>query len=198
MEGTESDRSGEEVVAEGEGEHEEGGGKGEAEPCGESSRKAAAQKTEGEADLAAGGAGEGLGEGDDFGVGFFAAPGAVVNELALEVAEVGDGAAEAGAAEAKKDWKNFGPGVRAPLRGHGGSVPQVLRGRRELRAGGVAGNCLAGLVAGGAFEGAGDVGRDPAAVKVAGLGDDAFAVDGALVDAVGVEGDVVAQVGVGG
>ena len=51
---------------------------------------------------------------------------------------------------------------------------------------------------GGAFEGAGDVGGDPAAVEVAGLGDDAFAVDGALVDAVGIEGDVVAKVGVGG
>jgi len=57
---------------------------------------------------------------------------------------------------------------------------------------------LAVFRVGGAFEGPGDVGGDPAAVEVAGLGDDAFAIEGALVDAVCVEGDVVAQVGVGG
>jgi len=57
---------------------------------------------------------------------------------------------------------------------------------------------LPGFGAGWAFEGAGDVGGDPAAVEVAGLGGDAFAVDGAFVDAVGVEGDVVAQVRIGG
>ena len=54
------------------------------------------------------------------------------------------------------------------------------------------------MAAVGAFEGAGDVGGDPATVEVAGLGDDTFTVEGALVDAIGVEGDVVAQVGVGG
>jgi hypothetical protein len=49
--------------------------------------------------------------------------------------------------------------------------------------------------AGRTFEGAGDIGGDPAAVEVSGLGDDAFAVYGAFVDAVGVEGDVVAEFG---
>lgn len=51
--------------------------------------------------------------------------------------------------------------------------------------------------AGRALEGAGDAGGDPAAVEVAGLGEDALAIDGALVDAGGVEGEVVAQGGVG-
>ena len=54
------------------------------------------------------------------------------------------------------------------------------------------------LGAGGAFEGAGDSGGDPAAVEVARLRDDAFAVDGAFVDAIGIEGDVVAEVCVSG
>ena len=75
---------------------------------------------------------------------------------------------------------------------HDSSVPFGTVRRDVLR------GCLRGLGAGGAFEGAGDVGGDPASIEVAGLGDDTFAVEGALVDAVGVEGDVVAQFGVGG
>ena len=121
--------SGEEAVAKGEGEHEQRGGKGEAEPGGEAAGKAAAEEAEGEAGLAAGGAGEGLGERNDFGVGFFAAPGAAVDELALEVAEVGDGAAEAGAAEAQEDAGRSRSRRARGLRRHGGGYAGTACGR---------------------------------------------------------------------
>ncbi len=49
-----------------------------------------------------------------------------------------------------------------------------------------------------AFEGAAEVGGDPAAVEVTGLGDDEFVVDEALVDVIGVEGEVVGEGGEGG
>lgn len=189
MEGAEGGRSSEEVVAEGERDHQDGGGEGEAEEGGEATGKTAAQEAEGKAGLAACWAGDGLSEGDDLGIGFFAAPGAAVDELSLEVAEVGDGAAKAGAAEAQEDEEDLGPGVRSTFGWHARRVSLP----RELRV-----IALPVVRAGGAFEGAGDVGGDPAAIEVAGLRDDAFAVDGAFVDAIGVEGYVVAEFGVGG
>ncbi len=51
---------------------------------------------------------------------------------------------------------------------------------------------------GGAFEGAGEIGGDPATVEVAGLRDDEFVFDEALVDVVGVEGEVVGEGSEGG
>ena len=47
--------------------------------------------------------------------------------------------------------------------------------------------------AGYTLEGSGDVGRDPAAVEVARLRCDAFAIHKAFVDGSGIEGDVVPQ-----
>jgi len=85
-----------------EGKHEQGGWQGESQPCRETAGDAGAKDSKGEADLAAGGPGEGLGEGDDFGECGGGAPFAAFDEFALEVAEVSDGAAEAGAAEAKE------------------------------------------------------------------------------------------------
>jgi len=189
VEGAEGNGSGEEAMAEGEREHEESGGEGEAEEGGEATAKSSAKEAEGKAGLAAGGARDGLSECDDLGVGFFTAPGAFVNELPLKVAEMSDGSPEAGAAEAQEDEEDLTRGSCAALCGHGGRVPHA--GERSMS------GKLPGLGAGGAFEGAGDVGGDPAAVEVSGLGDNSLTVNGALVDAAGVERDVVAEVGVG-
>jgi len=50
----------------------------------------------------------GLGEGDDFREAFFTAPEATLDELGVEVAEVGDGASERKETETQKGSEDFG------------------------------------------------------------------------------------------
>ena len=98
-------------LGEGEGDEEDGGGEREAGPGGEGSEPAGAEEAEGEGDLAAGGAGERLGEGDDLGVGLGGAPAAAGDELGVEVAEVGDGTAEGEAAETQEGEEDLERGA---------------------------------------------------------------------------------------
>ncbi len=77
-------------------------GQGETEPGGEGAGVAGAGQAEGHANLAAGGAGEELAEGDQVGVAAFAQPAAAADELVAEIAEVGDGPAEGAAAQLEK------------------------------------------------------------------------------------------------
>ena len=100
--------SGEKLVAEGEGKHEERRGHGEGGPRGESAGPSGAKQAEGEADLAAGGSGHGLSDGDDLGKGLFTAPAAALDELGVEVAEVGDGPSEGEQAEAQEGAEDLG------------------------------------------------------------------------------------------
>jgi hypothetical protein len=105
------ERSGEErargLKGGGEGKEQKRGGKGEAGPGGERTEPAGAEQADGERDLAAGRAGQGLGDGDEFGVGLGRKPAAAFDELSVEVAKMGDGTAKREASETEKGGEDF-------------------------------------------------------------------------------------------
>ena len=121
-----AEASGEEAVAEGEGQHDERGRHGEGSPSGEAAEPSGAEESEGEADLTAGGAGEGLGDGDDFGKGFAAAPTAALDELGLEITEMSDGASEGKQAKTEKGEEDFAGGAVGGLRRVGGCGHELV------------------------------------------------------------------------
>lgn len=63
-------------------------------PCRESAKRAAAQQSEGKADLTAGRAGQELAEGDEISIARLIDPFAARDQLVTEIAEMGDRAAE--------------------------------------------------------------------------------------------------------
>ena len=117
-------------MAEGEGQHEERGGRGEGDPGGKCAGPSGAEESEGEADLAAGGAGHGLSKGDDFRKALFTAPAAALNELGVEVAEMRNGTSEREQAETQEGSEDFGGGAggRGRVGGvdHGGQRQAIM------------------------------------------------------------------------
>jgi len=102
-----ADQACKEGTAAGESEEQQRGGQGEAGPGSQRARPARAEQADGEDDLAAGGARQGLRDGDELGVGIRAEPAAALDKLGMKVTEMRDGASEGEATETKEGGENF-------------------------------------------------------------------------------------------